>query len=312
MSLPDGDRVPITVPLAGVAVVDNAVTLVIRSYLVPLDGILPGTDESAPVHRYSNSLRRRRDTSDSGGRLPSADIAQADHSHSGEAVDHRIRRGNSAGHRGGGALREAEPRDRSWCRWPTGRTARPNRPHRWNARSSSARAPRSRSDCAGSSGVPSLLISGPPNQLVNQSRLLSSDVSRLAVSSRAVVGPLKSTPQLPADMTTIRQLGQPGVNATALSPQVSIGLDQTRLGRSVRNVRVHLRGSYTPLPTSVGGSVVAAINGETIDQWPTDGTGSSIVGSTFRIGCCSVTPTSGWRSTSPETSGGAASFSRSR
>ena len=36
---------------------------------------------------------------------------------------------------------------------------------------------------------------------------------------------------------------------------------------------MHLRGSYTPLPTSVGGSVVAAINGETIDQWPTDGTG---------------------------------------
>jgi hypothetical protein len=118
------------------------------------------------------------------------------------------------------------------------------------------------------------LISGPPDQLVNQARLLSSDISRLAMSSSAVVGPLKSAPQLPPDLTTIRQLGQPGVNATALSPQVSIGLDQTRLGRSVENVRVHLRGSYTPLPTSVGGGVVAAINGETIDQWPTDRAGT--------------------------------------
>jgi hypothetical protein len=126
----------------------------------------------------------------------------------------------------------------------------------------------------GSSGVPSLLISGLPDQLVNQARLLSSNISRLAMSSSAVVGPLKSAAQLPADLTTIRQLGQPGVNATALSPQVSIGLDQTRLGRSVENVRVHLRGSYTPLPASVGGSVVAAINGETIDQWPTDGAGA--------------------------------------
>ena len=122
-------------------------------------------------------------------------------------------------------------------------------------------------------GVPSLLGSGPPNQLINQARLLSSDVSRLAVSSRAVVGSLKTVPQLPADMTTIRQLGQPGVNATALNPQVSIGLDQTRLGRSVRNVRVHLRGTYTPLPTTIGGSVVVAINGETIDQWPVDSAG---------------------------------------
>ena len=37
---------------------------------------------------------------------------------------------------------------------------------------------------------------------------------------------------------------------------------------------MHLRGSYTPLPASVGGSVVAAINGETIDRWPTDGAGA--------------------------------------
>ena len=61
---------------------------------------------------------------------------------------------------------------------------------------------------------------------------------------------------------------------TALSPQVTIPLDQTRMGRSVRSVRVHLRGSYTPLPSSVGGSVVASVNGETIDHWTTDDTGA--------------------------------------
>jgi hypothetical protein len=36
--LPDADRAPVVIPLAGVAVVNNAVTLVLRSYLVPLDG----------------------------------------------------------------------------------------------------------------------------------------------------------------------------------------------------------------------------------------------------------------------------------
>ena len=34
-----------------------------------------------------------------------------------------------------------------------------------------------------------------------------------------------------------------------------------------------MRGSYTPLPSSVGGQVVAAVGGETIDRWPTDSTG---------------------------------------
>ena len=128
-----------------------------------------------------------------------------------------------------------------------------------------------------------------------------------------MVGPLKSAPQLPADMTTIRQLGQPGVNATALSPQVSIGLDQTRLGRSVENVRVHLRGSYTPLPTSVGGSVVAAINGETIDQWPTDGTGvDRSLGRRPGSAVAALHQPRGGDQHLRRTPGGAVSFSRSR
>ena len=125
----------------------------------------------------------------------------------------------------------------------------------------------------GTVGVPSLLITGPANDLTNQTRLLSSDISRLALASKAVVGPLRSSPQLPPDLTTIRDLGQPGVNAVALSPQVSIGLDQTRLGRSVRNVRVHLQGSYTPLPSSVAGEVVVSIGSDTVERWPTDNNG---------------------------------------
>jgi hypothetical protein len=126
----------------------------------------------------------------------------------------------------------------------------------------------------GDTEVPSLLISGPPNELTNQTRAMWGDFGRLALSSKAVVGPLRSSPQLPPDVTTLRQLGQPGVNATALAPQVSIALDQTRLGRSAHDLRVHLRGSYTPLPSSVGGQLVAMIGGETLARWPTDNTGN--------------------------------------
>src|SRR6185503_17281852 len=65
-----------------------------------------------------------------------------------------------------------------------------------------------------------------------------------------------------------------GVNATAFKPQVVIGLDQTRLGRPVRDVRVRLQGSYTPLPSTVGGQVVVSVGGETIDRWAADSSGA--------------------------------------
>ncbi|OFJ54313.1 hypothetical protein [Mycolicibacterium grossiae] len=122
-------------------------------------------------------------------------------------------------------------------------------------------------------GVPALEISGGGNELINQTRLLSSNLSTLALASKAIAGPLTSSPRLPGNEVTIRQLGQPGVNATALEPQVSVNLDQTRLGRPSGDIRVHLKGSYTPLPSVVGGQVVATVGGQAVDRWPTDGTG---------------------------------------
>ena len=121
--------------------------------------------------------------------------------------------------------------------------------------------------------VPTLFITGSGNELTNQVRMLTADLSRLAITSKAVAGPLRTVAQLPPDTTTIRALGQNGVNATALKPQVSVALDQTRLGRPVHNVRVQLKGSYTPLPSSVGGQVVVSVGGQTVDRWPADSNG---------------------------------------
>jgi hypothetical protein len=272
MALPDGDRLPTVIPLAGANVVNNAMTLVLHSYLVPMDGycldptnplrltdtairyggseIVPATvaDFLPPILRKLTihiPARPLNIESEAAVRLATAVVARYGKQNT-QIVVTPLADGQD------GPVEPSAPMERQIV---------------------IREGPDTTVGLRGANGVPSLLISGPPDQLINQTRLLSSDVSQLAVSSQAVAGPLKSTPQLPADVTTIRQLGQPGVNATALNPQVSIGLDQTRLGRSSRNVRVHLLGTYTPLPTSVGGSVVAAINGETIDQWTTDAAG---------------------------------------
>lgn len=125
----------------------------------------------------------------------------------------------------------------------------------------------------GDGGVPALEITGSADDLANQVRMLSSDLTELALSSKVVTGPINSTPPAPASPTTLRDLGQPGATATAFKPQVVVGVDQTRLGKPVRDVRVQLKGSYTPLPSTVGGQVVVSADGETVDRWAADASG---------------------------------------
>lgn len=124
-------------------------------------------------------------------------------------------------------------------------------------------------------GLPWLLMSGPLGATdKSDTALLFSDLSDLALAAKASVTELNPGIQLPGDNTTLRELGQPFADSTGLQPRVSIGLDQTRFGRSVHAVRVHLQGSYSPTPSNIGGQIVASIGPETIDQWPTDGRGT--------------------------------------
>lgn len=268
-----GDAAPIVIPLVGAEIVDNAVSVTLRTYLLPLDGYC--LDPTNPL--------RLSDGNVAFGGVEQAPTAVADFlppvlrsltifvdaDPSQAESDAAVRLAAAvAAHYG------AQYPDISVAPLADGQAGPPE-----------PSAPLQRHiviregadvgvSLMGSTGVPALLIGGPPDQLANQSRLLTSDIDRLALASKAVAGPLSSTPQLPGNETTLRRLGQPGVNATALSPQVGIGLDQTRMGRSAHGVRIHLRGSYTPLPQSVGGQLVATVAGDTIDRWPADSTGT--------------------------------------
>ncbi|MCH9720561.1 MAG: hypothetical protein K0U67_00725 [Actinomycetia bacterium] len=126
----------------------------------------------------------------------------------------------------------------------------------------------------GAADAPWLLISGPDADLREQARLFAGELSRLAFSSNVVADLPDAAPRVVGAVTTLRDLGQPGVNAVSLAPQVAIGLDQTRFGGSVHAIRVRLRGSYSPIPDDVGGQLVAAVDGETIDHWPAAAAGT--------------------------------------
>ncbi|OOK79510.1 hypothetical protein BZL30_2842 [Mycobacterium kansasii] len=69
-----------------------------------------------------------------------------------------------------------------------------------------------------------------------------------------------------------------------------IGLDQTRFGRSIHSVRVHLRGSYSPTPTTMSGQIEVTVGRKSSTTGPPTATAPLIAGSMSRIGSCSGGP----------------------
>ncbi|WP_059035628.1 hypothetical protein [Gordonia desulfuricans] len=127
---------------------------------------------------------------------------------------------------------------------------------------------------SGPGGSTYLVIGGPEDQLEVQTQLLTSDLASIAMSSSAVAGPLYDAPQVAMDVQRLSDLGVADQQVISSSwPSIAFGIDQTRLGRASRDVRVQLIGSYAPaggdgtvLSVRVGNRVLATL--------PTDSSGT--------------------------------------
>ncbi len=122
----------------------------------------------------------------------------------------------------------------------------------------------------GGPGVPQLLVSGPPGKLDDQARFLTDGSIKLAVTTKAVAGKMHVPAPLPGDSTTLRQLGQGNLTGVGVAPQVSIDLNQTKFGHSTQGYRLHLLGSFTPIPNELSAQVTASANGQVFDRWPAE------------------------------------------
>lgn len=121
--------------------------------------------------------------------------------------------------------------------------------------------------------LPALLISGPGEELTNQTRLLTDASLPYALSSKAVAGPL-TTEQKPAGASaTLEELKQTRLTAESLRPEVNIKVDQSLFGQTLDGMRIHLIGSYTPLTENFNGEMTAAVGEEIIDRWPVNAEG---------------------------------------
>lgn len=124
----------------------------------------------------------------------------------------------------------------------------------------------------GPEGSSYLTVGGPADQLETQTRLLVSDLAGIAVASAAVAGPQPSAPQLAPTVRTLADIGVADTTVVSSGwPQITVGIDQTRLGHPATGVRVQLTGTYTP----IGSGAISVRSGDrTIATIPTDGTGS--------------------------------------
>jgi len=119
-------------------------------------------------------------------------------------------------------------------------------------------------------GAPTLVVTGKADELPEQVQLLNNDMVRFATSPKSVSGPLLED-QLLANKTTLQAMNKSGIVAQGTAV---IDLNQTRFGEPLRNIRVHLVGSYTPLPGNFGGEVTVGVSGEVIDRWPATADGA--------------------------------------
>lgn len=273
VDLPAFDRAPISLPLDGAEIRDNAMTIQVRSNLVPPQGYC-AFDDTDPLQLVNTAVaydgverspsaiadflppvlqrvtlfvpaRPTMTESDAAVRMAAAVVAH----YGAQPVRVEVVRLD-----GDKPLGQGQPFERQIV-----------------IRESSTPGMK----LLGDNGVPSLEIAGSGEDLMNQTRLITShDVARLALSSGAVPGPLEAKPVLPANSATLRDLGQTGATATSLTrPRVDIGIDQTRIGRPAQRIRVHLQGSYTPLPQHLNGQLVVTANDEPVDRWAVEDSG---------------------------------------
>ncbi|MEV0360590.1 cellulose biosynthesis cyclic di-GMP-binding regulatory protein BcsB [Nocardia sp. NPDC050697] len=126
----------------------------------------------------------------------------------------------------------------------------------------------------GAPGGPVLAVTGRGTELRTQARLITSNMAWIAADTDAVAGSLELAPQLASDSVSLRDLGVSTLSGTGPGRvRIPIAVDQTRLGRPSGEVRIHLRGNYTPLPEVANGQLTVAVGDSTLDHWPVEGSG---------------------------------------
>jgi len=207
VGLPEIDYTPIVIPLAGAEVIGGWVTVVVRTNLWPSEDYCIGP--TYPLRLINGSI------SYAGTAQPPATVAHflppvlekltifLPQSPSAAESDATVQLTTAvAAHYGKQAPAiAANP-------LIDGQTAPPAPPGPLERQIVITEAPENQLSLQGAPEARWLLIAGASGELRNQTKLLSSEIARLAFPPKAVVGQLSSSHHLPGDVTTLRALGR--------------------------------------------------------------------------------------------------------
>ncbi|WP_242676821.1 hypothetical protein [Rhodococcus sp. ABRD24] len=110
------------------------------------------------------------------------------------------------------------------------------------------------------SGMPLLRLTGSDTALSSQVDLFIANLDGYAAASRAIATPDKRVPEVAQDVVSFDQLNIGSLTASGLNHiEVPIEINQTQLGRPIRDLSAHLLGTYVPLPTSRSGILTVSL-----------------------------------------------------
>ncbi|WP_430334868.1 hypothetical protein [Rhodococcus sp. ACT016] len=123
-------------------------------------------------------------------------------------------------------------------------------------------------------GAPVLRITGNENALSSQVDLFVANLDGYAAASRAIAAPDVRVPEVAQDVVTLEQLKIGSLTASGLNHiEVPIEVNQTQLGRPIRDLSAHLFGTYVPLPQSRSGILTVGLGGTQLASAPLDASG---------------------------------------
>ncbi|WP_092802627.1 hypothetical protein [Rhodococcus globerulus] len=127
---------------------------------------------------------------------------------------------------------------------------------------------------AGPSGSPVLRVVGDDKSLVPQVNLLAANFSSFWAASQALAAPEKAVAEISRDVVSVGDLKLGTLTASGLEHiELLVPFSQSQLGRAMKNVSVRMIGTYVPMPSTRSAELSFSVGDRSLDSRAVDNSG---------------------------------------
>ncbi|WP_415394667.1 hypothetical protein ACMTN4_22150 [Rhodococcus globerulus] len=127
---------------------------------------------------------------------------------------------------------------------------------------------------AGPSGYPVLRLAGDDRSLVPQVNLLAANFNGFWAASQALTASAKAVAEISRDVVPVGDLRLGSLTSSGLEHvQVEVPFTQSQLGRAIKNVTVRMIGTYVPMPSTRSAQLSFSVGDQRLDSRAVDNSG---------------------------------------